>query len=153
MAAAGDSCCLHMQSAPPSPAKGRAESVSHSPSSAPGGSTPPSAAGSGHTGRRIRSAIVRPESAEPRTDSSDRWRPSEEGQSGSTRVSRERSSKDDTSDGHAKQNGSGSSHRRQEHRGVSKDRDRDQSRDTGHRERQRPDHHRAHQSSRAQVSS
>jgi len=153
MAAAGDSCFLHMQSAPPSPAKGRAESASPSPSSAPGGSTPPSAAGPGHTGHRIRSAIVRPESAEPRTDFSDRWRPSEEGQSRSSRVSRERSSKDDSGDGHANQNGSGSSYRRQEHRGASKDRSRDQSRDAGHRERQHSDHHRAHNSSRAQVSS
>ncbi|KAL0022898.1 hypothetical protein WJX77_005020 [Trebouxia sp. C0004] len=75
-----------IKSAPPSSAKSRAQSVSPSPSSAPGGSTPPSAAGSGHTGRRIRSAIVRPESAEPRTDSLDKWHPSEEGQSGSTRV-------------------------------------------------------------------
>jgi len=148
-----DSCFLHMQSAPPSPAKGRAQSVSPSPSSAPEGSTPPSAAGSGHTGHRIRSAIVRPESAQPRTDSSDRWRLSEEGQSRSTRVSRERSTKDDASDDHAKQNGSGSSYRRQEHRGVSKDRSRDQSREAGHRERQHSDHHRAHRSSRAQVSS
>ncbi|KAL0044325.1 hypothetical protein WJX82_011645 [Trebouxia sp. C0006] len=64
------------KSAPPSPAKARAESVSPSPSSAPGGSTPPSAAGPKHRGHRIRSAIARPESAEHRTDSSDRWRPS-----------------------------------------------------------------------------
>lgn len=141
-----------IKSAPPSPAKGRAQSVSPSPSSAPGGSTPPSAAGSGHMGHRIRSAIVRPESAEPRTDSSDRWRPSEEGQSRSSRVSRERSSKDDAGAGHAKQNGSSSSYRRQEHKGVSKDHSRDQSRDAGHRERQHPDYHRAHQSSRAQAS-
>lgn len=153
MAAAADRYFLHVQSAPPSPAKGRAESVSPSPSSAPGGSTPPSAARPGHTGHLIRSAVVRPESAEPRTDSSDRWRPSDEGQSRSSRVSRDRSSKGDTGDGHAKQNGSGSSYRRLEHGGVSKDRGRDQSRDAGHRERQHSDHHRAHQSSRAQVSS
>lgn len=143
--------CPDVQSAPPSPAKGRAQSVSPTPSSAPGGSTPPLALGSGHSGHRIRSAVAHPESAEVCTEPSDRWRPSEEGHSRSTRGSRERSAREDAPGDHAKLNGSGNSHRRPEQREASRDGSRGGGRDAGHRDRLQSSHHRAQHSSSAQV--
>lgn len=124
-----------LQSAPPSPAKGRLQSVSPSPS-APGGSTPASTSGSAHKSHRIQSSIVRPDSADP-TVPLDRLRPSAERQSRTTRGSRERGARDDETDGHARHNGSASSHRHNsERRGASRDSSREKSRDGGHRDRQ-----------------
>ena len=149
-------CFCFLQSAPPSPTKGKSQSVSPSPSSAPGGSTPPSTSGSGHRSHRVeRSAI------QPATDPGnvDRWRATEEGRSRSSRGSKDMKVKDSDGHGHVKHNGSShgqheqreqqqSDHPHRSHRSSQ-----DGSRDAGFCEQQQSDHpHRSHRSSKAQVS-
>lgn len=132
---------LCVQSAPPSPAKGRAPSLSPSPSSLPEGSTHPSTSGKS---RRLQSSVVRVQPSVP-VDQNDRWRPHDEGQSRSRDLGRSSGSAE--VDGRGMRSADDSSHRHHDHRGVS----RDSSRDRGHRDRHRDEHHRPQRNSSTQV--
>ena len=123
---------LCVQSAPPSPAKGKAPSLSPTPSSLPEASTPPPSSGKSH---RLQSSVVKVQPDVP-ADHNDRWRPQDEGHSRSRDAGKAFRSVE--VEGHGRRRGDDSSHKPHDHRGAS----RDSSRDRGHRERHREDHSR-----------
>ena len=137
-----------LQSAPPSPAKGRSKSRSAFPSPGPEEDTPQSLSDPEDKPHRIKSSVASPDAVDPLDEQDGRWRPNEEGHSHSHKSSKDSRARDGRSAEHSRQNGN-SRDRRHERR----ERSRERSRDAARRDPSTPERHKTRSSRAGQVSS